>query len=479
MKSYNKILMLVLSITLLTRCSDDDLDPSPADSFTPETFYKTPSDFLSAARGMYSGMLTDSYYGASMISRPDIMTSNVILAQIGRRSNQFFFEWRYVPNSSWNLMTRTYIVNNRANRIIESIDNLPDGDDKNNYLGEAKAVRAFVMFDLLRLYCKIPTQSSDALESLGMPIVETTDPNVQKIRPTVQTTLDFVVNELEASRGLISDDNGNSRFDLDAVNALLSRVYLYSGQYDLAVERADLVQEPTATFAEFSDIWTDSNAAGVILKIDQDRNLDGVTIGVEWSQSGDSGLIPEYAMSKELADLYEPTDIRSSAYITQLADSNGDLYNAITKYFGEAGQQNGIVDPKLLRKAEVLLNKAEAQYRSSTFSDAEALQTLDELRSERFANFTSGGESGEDLLDAILLERRLELAFESHRFFDLKRLDLPVRRSSTEGEFFDGSGTPTGFTELPQGSHKFQLPIPQNEINIFPEFQQNPGYSNQ
>ena len=478
MKLYYNKLIIMIGIFALIGCSDDDLDPSPADAFTPETFYKTPSDFLSASRGMYSGMLTGAYYGGSMLSRPDIMTSNTILAQVGRRSNQFFFEWRYVPNTTWDLMTNAYIVNNRANRIIESIDNLPDGDQKNNFLGEAKAVRSFVMFDLLRLYSKMPTQSADALESLGMPVVETTDPNVEKVRPTVQTTLDFITSELEEARGLIADDNGNSRFDLDAVNALLSRVYLYAGQYELAVERANLVQESTATFGEFSDIWTDSNAAGVILKINQDRNLDGVAIGVEWSQSAESGIIPEYAVSKELANLYQPTDVRSDAYIDQLPDANGNLYNAITKFFGEAGQQNGIVDPKLIRKAEVLLNKAESQYRSTNFSDAQALQTLDELRSERYANFSSPNETGQNLLDAILLERRLELAFEGHRFFDMKRLNKPIKRSSTEGEFDDGGGTPTSFTELPASSPKFQLPIPQNEINIFPDFQQNPGYSN-
>lgn len=475
MKKYINYLF-AMTLLFLISCQDDDLDPSPADAFTPETFYKTPSDFTAASRGMYSGMIAGTYYGGSMLSRPDIMTDNVILAQIGRRSNQFFYEWRFVPNSTWNLMSRAYIINNRANRIIESIDNLPDGSIKNNFLGEAKAVRAFVMFDLLRLYSKLPTQSSDALSSLGMPIVTTTEPDIQELRPTVQETLDFVINELEDARSLIAADNGNTRFDKDGVNALLSRVYLYSGNYDLSVARANAVLEPIASRVEFSDIWTDSNSAGVILKIDQDRSLDGITVGVEWSQSGDAGLIPEYVATKELADLYENNDIRKTAYLSTLPDSNGDLYNAIVKMFGEAGQQNGIVDPKLIRKAEVILNKAEAQYKSTSFSDADALQTLDLLRNNRYAGFVSPNETGQSLLESILLERRLELAFEGHRFFDLKRLNLPVNRSSTEGEFFDGSGTPAQFNSLPNTDHRFQMAIPQSQINIFPAFQQNPGY---
>lgn len=468
--------IILLSLVVFASCEEGDLSPQPADEFTPDTFYQTPSDFLAAARGMYSGLLSGAYYGGSYLSRPDIMADNTILTQIGRRSNQFFFEWRYQPQASWNLMNAAYIVTNRANRIITSIDNLQDGADKDNFLGEAKAVRALALFDLTRLYGKIPTQSGDAEGSLGMNIVTSVDPNFEEIRPTVQESYDFIISELEEARTLIASDNGVSRFGLDGVNALLSRVYLYTGQYDLAVARANQVSTPVASRSEFSDIWTDSNAAGVILKIDQDRNLDGVSVGVEWSQTGDSGLIPEYSAPLSFYSLYSDTDIRQTAYFQILADANGDLYNAITKYYGEAGQVNGVVDPKLLRAGEVLLNKAEAQYRSSSFSDAEALATLNELRSARYANFSSPDESGSALLEAILFERRLELAYESHRFFDLKRQNLPVERSTTEGEFFDGTGTPADRTSLPAGDHRFQLPIPQSQINIFPEYQQNPGY---
>lgn len=466
----------ILSLLVFASCEEGDLSPQPADQFTPDTFYQTPSDFESAARGMYSGMISGVYYGGSYMSRPDILADNAILAQRGRLTNRIFFEWRYVPNNNWDVMGAAYVVTNRANRIISNIDNLIEGPSRDNILGEAKAVRAFALLDLLRVYSKIPTQSGDALNSLGMNVVTSVDPNFQELRPTVQESYDFVISELEEARGLIGTDNGISRFNLDGVNALLSRAYLYTGQYDLAVARANEVVTPTATRSEFSDIWTDSNAAGVILKIDQDRNLDGVTIGVEWSQTGDSGIIPEYSAPNSFYSLYDNTDIRQSAYFQTLADSNNDLYNAITKYYGEAGQVNGIVDPKLIRKAEVLLNKAEAQFRSSSFSDSDALATLDELRSQRYAGFTSPGEIGQALIDAILLERRLELAYESHRFFDLKRLGLPVERSATEGEFFDGTGTPAERTSLPAGDPRFQLPIPQSEINIFPEYQQNPGY---
>jgi hypothetical protein len=66
------------------------------------------------------------------------------------------------------------------------------------------------------------------------------------------------------------------------------------------------------------------------------------------------------------------------------------------------------------------------------------LTALDELRSNRYSDYTAGTESGSDLLAAIQLERRLELFAEGHRFFDLKRWNLGISRSATDGEFIDG-----------------------------------------
>ncbi|HIB37025.1 RagB/SusD family nutrient uptake outer membrane protein [Mesonia sp.] len=475
MRKFNiKFLTIIaLGFGLLTSCQDE-LDQLPQDAFAPETYYQTPGDFENATRGMYSGFLGGSYYGGFYLSRPDIMTDNVILAQVGRRSNQFFYEWRYVPNASWDIMTSPYIITNRANRIINNIDNLIDGDEKNNYLGEAKAARALALFDMVKVYSKIPAEGSEADGFLGMPIVTNTDPNYQALRPTIEESMSFVISELEEAASLVASDNNVDRIGRDAVYGLLSRAYLYNGDYQNVIDAANQVSTQVAERANFSGIWTDSNNDGVIFKIDQDRNLDGVAIGVEYSQSSPSGVIPEYVASFEFFNKFENGDIRKSAYLAVEPDANGNVYNTIIKYRGEAGQNNGIVDAKILRAAEVYLNKAEAY--AMLGNDALALAALNEVRSRRYVNFVSDDETGQDLMDAIMLERRLELAYEGHRFFDLKRWNLPVTRSATDGDFFDGSGTPTTFTTLPENSPKWQLPIPQNEINIYPEFQQNPGY---
>ena len=182
-------------------------------------------------------------------------------------------------------------------------------------------------------------------------------------------------------------------------------------------------------------------------------------------------------MEFDLFNMYTTQDVRKTTYAQLKQDSNGNTYNAITKMYGELGQVNGVVDPKIIRAAEVYLNKAEA-YAMLSGKDAEALAALDAVRVNRYTSFVSGGETGTALLAAIKKERRLELFAEGHHWFDVKRWGEGISRSSVNGEFFDGTGTPapSAFQNLAAGSFLFELPIPQAEINVYPEFQQNPNY---
>src|SRR5690606_33865779 len=155
---------------------------------------------------------------------------------------------------------------------------------------------------------------------------------------------------------------------------------------------------------------------------------------------------------------------------------SGFIYNHIVKYSGRPGSSAGVVDVKVVRGAEVYLILAEAAAR--TGDDATALDALDAVRSRRYEPFLSSGETGNALLNAILLERRLELAFEGFRYYDLKRLGLPIIRSASEGDYADGSGTPApaGAQVIPANDNRFTLPIPTAERQANPNFEQSPGY---
>jgi hypothetical protein len=222
----------------------------------------------------------------------------------------------------------------------------------------------------------------------------------------------------------------------------------------------------------------------VLLKI-LNSTQENITVGVAYQQGASAitaasptgGLIrSEYVVPKSLNDLFTSTDIRKSAYIRTSA-YQGDLRNHVIKYAFNLGGATplNVVEPKYLRTAEVYLNVAEAAYRSPTPNLVLANQLLNTLKSQRYSGYVPVTLSGTALINEILLQRRLELAFENDRFYTLKRLGLTMQRTG-EGEKVNGTGTPSIIQQILPADNKWQWPIPQSARNVNPAIVQNPGY---
>lgn len=494
MKNNIKLLVLLFSFGFFMSCDDELNDLQPFVEGNPETFFTSVSAFQNGVDGAYRQLW--NYYSSpdsGLQGIPDILSDNVIIAQTGRRSNQNYYNYRYVAGTGGAIdlyWSEAYEAVNVANLVIAQIDNLGDGAVKDNILGQALAIRAWAHFDLVRVYGKIPTQSADANASLGVVYIkvedgDTEDPFAEPSRETVASNYAEIIGDLERASQLInSSSNGEGRLNKEGVYALLSRVYLYNGDYQKVIDAADEVTVALADgvtlvdgITELQQVYTDVSNAGLVveLAINTSSESTGNNVGVLYSQGtlNDDGTInttiSEYAIDFDFFNSIDENDLRLN--VLQFEGSNqGNTYNAIKKFLGETGQINGRVDVKVIRAAEVLLNKAEAQFELGQ----DALTTLDELRDLRYLSYT-GGESGQALEDAIQFERRVELAFEGHRFFDLKRRGEPVMRS-TMGDIIDGSGTPPDFPTLAADNFRFQLPIPIAEINANQNIVQNPGY---
>ncbi len=482
MKKYIIIGISVLGAATYMGCDDEIQDLQPFTQGNPETFFNSVATFQNGVDGIYSQLwnyYSDPTFGMQGV--PDILSDNVILVQTGRRSNETNYDYRYNPNSGapvdlyW---SEGYEAVNVANLVIGQIDNLADGPEKDNILGQALAARAYAHFDLARVFAQIPTQSSGANASPGIVYIkvedgDTADPFAQPSRETVGENYAEILGDLEEAAGLIGDDNGEGRLDRDAVYGILSRVYLYNGDYQEAIAAADEVSTPLATPDELEGVYLDANNAGIVWELAVNTSSESTfnNVGVIYSQSNSSATISEYAIDFAFWNSIDPNDIRRN--VMQFLGSNqGNDYNAVKKFLGEEGQVNGRVDVKVIRAAEVLLNKAEAQFELGL--QTEALASLDQLRDVRFTSYTSG-ESGQALDDAIAFNRRVELSFEGHRFFDIKRRGESVQRSDF-GDIIDGSGTPAEIQTLPAGDFKFQLPIPIGETNANSNLTQNDGY---
>lgn len=475
-----KIIYLLALSVALNSCTEEDITFKPFNSVSEAIVIRNLTDLDNALTGAYSYMIKNGGaggYGSEFVIDTEIMTDNLILKQEGRQSNANGFRLQSVPNSShFDYYSSAYRAAEAATRVIDKLDVAPADAARDNIEGQARFLRALNNFDLVRIYGKIPTQSADANTSLGMYYLDVVDSFSKPSRPTVADSYQKILADLLIAKDKIGTTNtlASGRASRAAVFALLSRVYLYLGDYPKVIEFGNLAVAgtPVCPRASFTGLWDDVNSAGVLFKL-RIEQVDGVTPGVVYNQTVAAGIRSEYVAPKSFADLFSTTDIRKSAYM-RTSPFNGINYNHIIKFDGRLTGNPAIVDIKVLRVEEVYLNMAEAQYRIN----GGGLEFLDAVRAQRYSAFVSGNETGAALLSAILLERRLELAFEMDRFFTLKRLGLPMVRNAVEGDRADGTGTKVEAVALtiPAGDFKWQLPIPQFQRDLNSNLQQNPGY---
>jgi hypothetical protein len=473
MKKYTIILSTIFAMAFMSSCDQDNLNLNPYSSVGADVALNTIGDFEIAVNGLYSMMIDEQYYGADFMSFPDVLADNLIINLDARQTQRSTFEWRYNPNDTrGNFMADAYDVVQHANFILENLDKLPAGAARDNIEAQALAARGLSHFNLNNVFGMIPTQEAGANASLGISLNFASDIRQTLARNTVQAVYASVINDLVEAAGKISPDNGIERFNADAINGLLSRVYLYDGQWQNAVDAADLVTGTVAEFGNFTDIWTDASDDGVLFKlINRDADTD-ISTAVPYSQTLTGGIFSEYVADFGFFNMYSVQDVRQGAFF-ETSPFEGDLYNHVILHNSSSiNAGSGVVDIKVIRAAEVQLNKAEAL--ANMNQDGPALAALDLVRAQRYVA-PAGGETGQALKDAIQLERRLELAYQGHRFFDIKRHGEAIQRTNA-GQFADGSGTPPLFLTLPAGDCKFELAIPVTEINVNPESSQNPCY---
>lgn len=477
MKKIVYILALSLS---LNACTEEDITFAPYNSVIEGIVLRNVDDFNNMITGAYSYMIKNGGadgYGSEFVIDTEIMTDNVIIMADGRNSNSGGFNLLSVPSSShMNYYASAYRAAETATRALDQIDVLPKNAVRDNIEGQALFIRAFNMFDLVRIYSKIPTQSTDANASLGMYYLDKVDPFSKPSRGTVAATYDKIIADLEKAKGLIGTANQNvgGRANRAAVAALLSRVYLYKGDYANVLVNGNIAiaGNPVCPRASFVGLWDDAVSNGVLFKL-RIEQVDGVIPGTAWNQTIGGEIRSEFVSQKNFADQFLTTDIRKSAYFTT-SIFNKNTYNNIKKYDGRLTGNAGIVDIKVIRVEEVYLNMAEAEYRLN----GGGLANLNAVRAQRYLPYVAGTETGAALLNAIMLERRLELAFEMDRFFTLKRLGMAMTRNAVEGDYANGLGTKVEATALtiPAGSTKWQLPIPQFQRDLNSNLEQNPGY---
>ncbi|RBL92965.1 RagB/SusD family nutrient uptake outer membrane protein [Chitinophaga flava] len=497
--TINKRIFLtaVLGATLFVSACNKKLDQLPTTSVATEEIYTSITGAEIALTGIYSTFYKSDYYGRNYVVIPDLQADNMILSAWANNVYNEIHRWAMHSGTyeTLNFWAVAYPAIHRANVFLANVDKIPtlSGENaetvttkKRVFKAHAQALRAMFMFDLVRMYCKF-----DLKDQLGLPFVTAPTTEIQHKRKTVQETYDQIVKDLNEAAAAIGDDNANSQTRVNKyfIAALQSRVYLYFQKWDLSIAAADKIMT-VATFgyentaANLQKLWRDdASTKEIIFKpaITEVAEAKNFSIG-QWLISDDVSRQkpnPDFIAPKAFAESFDMADLRRAIYFRRdsVRSYKKDSIYVINKYPGNpayASWQEKSNAPKLFRYAEVALNKMEASY----YIDKAVSKTL--LKALRVARIPGYDVTIVDAYDDVTLlnqireERRKELAFEGHRFFDLKRWGLGFTRSK-EGEY---QAAENAVGEIKADNYRWLWPIPQAERESNRLCDQNPGYAN-
>lgn len=460
----------LLLITCMVSCSSDFLDIEPEQNVSAEQAITDVNTLQTAINGVYSKLQSSDYYGRSMYVIPELMADNLALStrNTGRYLDYDGFvvsEEDTFADGLWNTLYEV-IVN--ASKAIEGGEKLEivSGEQQeqiNQLVGEAYALRALAHFDLVRLFAQPYNYTPDA-DHPGIPVINRSEDNeISPARNTVKEVYEQVNTDLATALEKITADKKNGRFTSYAVKALAARSYLYQEDYTNAIKYSTEVIDnggfSLAGNENYLDLWAEEFNSESIFEIVNTVADNAGTNGL--GHYFDPGGYADALVTTDLFNLYDSNDARLGAI--KKGSKTGAEENALFVYKFPRGTSRDD-NVRILRLAEQFLIRAEAY--AKTGKDAEARADLLKVMERATPGASAAGESGDALVDRILLERRKELAFEGHRLFDLNRNKKDVRIIQSEN-----------IIEAPYPNDKFILPIPLNELNANPDIApQNPGY---
>lgn len=410
-----------------------------------------------ALNGAYSALQSTSYYGLDLLMLGDLPADNAVwtgtfqfLNDVGRN---FILSDNTEVTALW---TQIYRQIDRDNVIIDKVPGLSGVADsvKNDVIGQAHLMRALGFHNLVKLWGAVPTPTT--------PAASPTDAE-SYTRTAVNDVYTQILADLDKAQSLITN-TANTRFATPlAARAIRSRVLFYraglNGNTNAAADYQRALDEANAVFASkgenltvaYADLFTatGTNTAEDIWRIAY-TTTESNSLGTYYLQAGRAEIAP----SPSLDAAYPAGDLRKAYSIAPSGNTNRPLNG--NKFRARPGTEHIHV----IRLAELILIKAEVLARQNRLADAVNEYNIVRTRAG-LARHTLGTQvtTQDQVLAAIDLERRLELAMEGDRWPDLLRQG----RAAIVKNFTDRPG-------------QALFPIPLRDIRTSPKLTQNPGY---
>ncbi|GAB6007560.1 RagB/SusD family nutrient uptake outer membrane protein [Dysgonomonas reticulitermitis] len=534
-----KIIIAGVAALLLVGC---DLERLPYSEVPVPPGGLDPNNIENITRGTYA-KLKEEYYFKPIHQVGEYGGDNISLS--GSTSDLLYntYTYRRVNTSHYtaNLWQYTYQAVVNVNSMIELITE-GESASKDQLLGENYFLRGFLYFNLCNVFGRPYVQSPET--NPGVPLKLTTDITDFPSRATVKQVYEQIISDMEKAERLMTENKPDIYASKEVVQAYLSRVYLYMGEWQKAKEYADKVissgrytlLQGTA-YQNYANAVPESNTETIFaIRMNKDvdfkkYNMDYYSVGALYAEIDNVGWGEMYPSSTylQLLDKY-PQDLRHGfirgqkldtpykwlryindipMYVTREVTESGGTYtiaekpedfnsavvqedaggyyvvekstskkryvviedainkrNDYPKWFiykcSMQEDQSHLYSPVMIRLAEMYLNRAEAEFHLN----GGGLEDINTIRSRAGIPELSSV----DLTD-ILDERRLELAWESQRKYDIFRNGLTLDRNYPGSHL---NGSPVHLTVAPTSLLIVEL-IPQRELNAYPiELEQNP-----
>lgn len=456
-----KIRYIFLTLVILgsISCSSDFTDLAPISQRNTGVFYESAGDMEIAVNAIYNSLQKDGCYNQSYWILQELRSDNTFWDGTGLAEEVTVFDkftdisTSNISESAWN---DSYQGIARANIVLSNIDAIEmDATQKANLRGEALFLRSLFYYHLTVGFGNIPlvlTETSTVEEGTN---------HIQVDAGTVYNQLIADLNEAESSLPASYDNANQGRATSGAAATLLAKIYLTTGDTGNAESACRRVMSGAYSLLDdYANLWGVENEhnAESIFEVNFEGGLSDQGNNFTSQFNGDlagavtSGLrnIPE----PDLSSSYESGDARFASSIAGVtADNPGWTikYGLENPFTDDDGPNNWVV----FRYADVLLMLAEALGETG-----EAYDLINMVRVRAGLGTIDGNTPG-SFQDKLLQERRVELAFENHRWADLLRFGQAEAVMAAQGK-------PTG--------GKLLFAIPQREMDLNSNFIQNPGY---
>ncbi|MFZ1714406.1 MAG: RagB/SusD family nutrient uptake outer membrane protein [Saprospiraceae bacterium] len=486
---YLKLSIIVATLFILASCGDDYLDTTPTDLVSSSAAFQNITNAWAALNGIHRALYVqyanqgEGGEGNLNLNR-DVLGEDYVMTAVGNGWFNNAYKWLDHRSETSALSKYPYAVYYRlignANLIIANIDAIAaDPAEINAIKGQALVYRAWSHFQLVQLYGQRYDKSKAPNTQLGVPLMLTptsegqTRAAVEEVYTQVHKDLDDAISFLPAT-----SRKNKSHFNGQVAKGIKASVYLAQQDYPNAAKfaaeaRAGFNLMTNADYLSgFNNVSNQEWMWGSDQIDEQTTFFYSYFSYVSCNFNSTNIRTNPKAINSALYKMISDTDVRKKCWdptgsASAITPPGGLKKPYMTQKFLASSSSNSVGDVPYMRAGEMYLIEAEAKARSNDNSGAQDVLFI--LAKNRDPNYVKSTKTGTELIEEIMIQRRVELWGEGFRFTDLKRLNLPLNRNGANHQsalclIFD----------VPAGDKQWEFLFPRDELNANPQIVQNP-----